>query len=103
MGGGAGTKSIAAMCKAVVFRFVPTLIEIVALASVLARLFHPALGVVVAATSVAYTCYTIYMTQVRPPGNAATNTGAIGALLSRTRNCGSLVPHILVPARSTLD
>ena len=70
MGGRAGTKSIAAMCKAVVFRFVPTLIEIVALASVLARLFHPALGIVVAVTSVAYTCYTIYMTQVRPAGDA---------------------------------
>ena len=53
------------MCRAVVFRFVPTAIEIVAVASVLARLFHPALGAVVAATSVGYTIYTVSMTQAR--------------------------------------
>lgn len=63
---GAGTKSIAAMCRAIVFRFVPTTLEIVAVASVLTRLFHPALGVIVTATSLAYICFTVFMTQVPP-------------------------------------
>lgn len=54
------------MCRAVVFRFLPTCVEIVAVASLLSRLFHPALGFIVAATSIVYTWYTVSMTQVTP-------------------------------------
>ena len=106
--GFAGTKSISAMCRAIVFRFVPTTLELVcissrllllrvdvaavnwlcfhevhalarqlirchqdfvcfflqvAVCSVLSRRFSPAVGVIVAATSLVYMLFTAAMTQ----------------------------------------
>jgi ABC-type transport system involved in Fe-S cluster assembly fused permease/ATPase subunit len=59
-----GTKSISAMCRAIVFRLVPTSLEIVAVVSVLSRMFRPEVGAIVAATSLTYIAFTAAMTKV---------------------------------------
>ena len=52
------------MCRAIVFRLVPTSLEIVAVVSVLSRMFRPEVGAIVAATSLTYIAFTAAMTQV---------------------------------------
>lgn len=52
------------MCRAIVFRLVPTSLELVAVCSVLTRMFRPEVGAIVAATSLAYVAFTAAMTQV---------------------------------------
>lgn len=52
------------MCRAIVFRLVPTSLEIVAVVSVLSRMFRPKVGAIVAATSLTYIAFTAAMTQV---------------------------------------
>jgi ABC-type transport system involved in Fe-S cluster assembly fused permease/ATPase subunit len=59
-----GTKSISAMCRAIVFRLVPTSLEIVAVVSVLSRMFRPEVAAIVATTSLVYIAFTAAMTQV---------------------------------------
>lgn len=63
-----GTKSISAMCRAIVFRLVPTSLEIVAVCSVLTRMFRPEVGAIVAVTSLAYVAFTAAMTQAAVAG-----------------------------------
>lgn len=53
------------MCRAIVFRLVPTLLELVAVCSVLTKMFRPEVGAIVAATSLVYVAFTAAMTQVR--------------------------------------
>lgn len=50
--------------RAVVFTFLPTLLELAAVAAVLSRAYSPLLGPVVLATSAAYVAWTTYWTQV---------------------------------------
>lgn len=84
-----GTRSIAVMFRAIVFTFIPTAIELVLVAVVLARSFSPLVAALVVATFVAYVSWTTLMTQaatdVRKQVNVLDNqtTGkAVDALLN---------------------
>jgi hypothetical protein len=71
------------MCRAIVFRLVPTSLEIVAVVSVLSRMFRPEVGAIVAATSLTYIAFTAAMTQVRCPlCPFSASTGAVPLSLS---------------------
>ena len=50
--------------RALVFTFLPTALELVAVCVILARAFHPRVSALVVATFVAYATWTIVMTRV---------------------------------------
>ena len=51
--------------RALVFTFLPTALELVAVCVILARAFHPRVSALVVATFAAYATWTIAMTRVR--------------------------------------
>lgn len=51
--------------RAVVFTFIPTIVELVLVCGLLARTFRPLVSIMVVATFVAYVAWTLYMTAVR--------------------------------------
>lgn len=53
------------MFRAVVFTFMPTVIELALVCTILARRFRPAVALLVLATFVAYVTWTTVMTKVR--------------------------------------
>lgn len=84
-----GTRSIAVMFRAIVFTFIPTMVELILVAAVLARNFNPIVAVLVVATFVTYVAWTILMTaaaaDIRKEVNVLDNqtTGkAVDALLN---------------------
>ena len=60
----AGTRSVAMMFRAVVFTFLPTIVELVLVTTVLARKFSASIAAAVLATFVLYVAWTTWMTKV---------------------------------------
>lgn len=84
-----GTRAIAVMFRAIVFTFVPTIVELFLVATLLARSFNPIVAVLVVVTFVTYVAWTILMTgaatDIRKEVNVLDNqtTGkAVDALLN---------------------
>jgi len=84
-----GTRSIAVMFRAIVFTFIPTIVELGLVAALLARSFNPMVAVLVVMTFGAYVSWTILMTaaatDIRKEVNVLDNqtTGkAVDALLN---------------------
>ena len=60
----AGTRSVAMMFRAVVFTFLPTIVELGLVTTVLARKFSASIAAAVLATFVLYVAWTTWMTKV---------------------------------------
>ena len=60
-----GARSVAMVFRALVFTFVPTLVELVAVCALLGASFHARVGGLVVATYGAYAAWTVALTRVR--------------------------------------
>ena len=92
--------------RAVVFTFLPTAVELVAVCAILARAFHPRVSLLVLATFATYAAWTVALTWVRLAGWLAGWVGlpaCLPACLATSAAQPSAQPAPMQPLAASTD